>query len=194
MIQTSFVLSNGLTKIYSYGQIKKGHELALRLLRISDPQKLRFNSRQKSSLQEPKRMVLMGHAARAKFTHLYPRGGTHEESTQAFDLFHDYCSKWLKEFPAPDQTDAFRKKIDFIYDWIIGLTKDRTRNYLLIFNPLPSGSAPGATLDSGTVRANINGHLKELAELASAKSPEIYYITHYLLVNPHLPFNIRIPF
>ncbi|MEA3494199.1 MAG: hypothetical protein U9R38_07460 [Candidatus Margulisiibacteriota bacterium] len=197
MIQTSFPLSRIITRAYKPDQIKAGHGEAFRLitfLKTNNLQKLRYNPQAKPRVNEAKRIVLMAMAARAKFEHLFPEGRLDSSerglqiSERAFEKFNE-CSCYLGEYPAA-KNDDFRAKVDFIYDWIIGLAKNRPKNFLILF------SAKGKTLSANDVKSKIAEDIQELSELNEQNHPLVFFITKYLIICPQtkLPFNIQIPF
>lgn len=194
MLQTMFPLSRTVTNSYRPPQIRAGHMTAVRLLKIRVLDQLKYNPQDKKGVVDAKRIILMGIAARAKFNHLYPGGRLdssaqgQEISERAYERYQE-CAKLLEEYPKKEK-NAFRTKTDFIYNWLIGVAKNRPKYYLKMFNP------QGATLPKIELQRLLTPHIKELSDLNEDNSPTLYYVTMYVILRTsnRLPFDIQIPF
>lgn len=77
--------------------------------------------------------------------------------------------------------------IDFMYAWCIEVAGNRFRNFRLMYR------SEGATLSADEIRDWMRPQIKKLIRLSQLSELETYYVIKRLLLEPLLPFGIRVP-
>lgn len=86
-----------------------------------------------------------------------------------------------------EQLTARDAVINFIYKWCLQLAGDRPKNFQEMYK------SRGATMCAANIRGLMKPYVERLPALSTFSHPATHYVIDRLLMQPPLPFGIRIP-